>query len=261
MLKKLIDMNSDLGEECGNDLAMLDIVTTANVACGGHAGGGEIMLEVIAAAVSRGVKVGAHPSYPDKANFGRVSRFDELDKDQLLESLSSQIISVATALAKDGLVLSHVKPHGALYNDANIREEVADLICLAVADADSKMDYSNPTPIMTMPGTILASVARAQGHQVILEGFVDRLYTNDGLLTPRSTLGSVIHDSETASGQAINLAEGHVISAQGLRIQTPVTTLCIHSDSPSAVSIAKAASSALIAHDFVISSEANSLWL
>lgn len=251
----LIDLNADLGEDCGDDTAMLDLVTTANVACGGHAGGGQTMRDTIAAAVTRGVDVGAHPSYPDQPDFGRISRFDQTPYIELYRSLTNQITDAGLELAEHGQILSHVKPHGALYNDANERPDVADLVLTSTIKAAINLGYNRFIPLMTMPGSVLAALAARMGYPVILEGFIDRLYTPDGLLTPRSTPGAVLHDVDAIVTQALELATGHVTASDGTRIPMPVTTLCVHGDTPDAVTFARAARTALTAAGYTITKE------
>lgn len=219
----LIDLNADLGEECGDDAAMLDVVTSANVACGAHAGGGAVMWETVREARRRAVVVGAHVSYPDREGFGR--RPMSMPHAALVGSVRSQIEAVAGAA--EG-ALRYVKAHGALYN--TIAEDDAQ----AAAVLEALSGWPHPLALLTLPGGRAADRAAAAGVRVVAEGFADRAYQPDGSLVPRSQPGAVLHGPQEVAAQALALA------ASG-RVQS----LCVHGDTPGAVALARAVRRAL----------------
>ena len=243
--QRTIDINADLGENCGDDAAMLDLVTTANVACGGHAGGGLILSETVASAARRGVAVGAHPSYPDREHFGRVS-MRTFDAKVLGTSIFEQIINVAEVANSENCVLSHVKAHGALYNDAAVHEDIASLILTAVEQAEAHLiergllanDSAGKLPIMGMPNSTMQVMCESAGRRIWSEAFADRAYTSEGRLVPRSEPGAVL-DHDAALAQAISIAtSGTTMAVDGTSLSLDVVTLCVHGDTPGAVALA-----------------------
>jgi UPF0271 protein len=250
--RQSIDLNADLGEDCGDDAAMLDLVTTANVAGGGHAGGGLILLDTVAAAVSRGVAVGAHPSYPDRENFGRVSRFSEITPAVLRHSITEQIVSVALALHDHGGQLHHVKAHGALYNDAAVNPQVAETFLSAITAIEQFLRQRGTVslfvlPVMAMPNSTLAELAARAGRPVLFEMFADRAYLPTGRLVPRSESDAVLHDPEEIAARVLDLlATGEIKAVDGSRIPITVDTICVHGDNPNAVQITRRLRAALL---------------
>ena len=226
-----IDLNSDLGEGCGSDEELLSIVSSANVACGGHAGDDETMAATVRLAVDNNVSVGAHPGYPDREGFGRVSRY--LDGEPLYASLTSQVNTLAAIADKQGVALTHVKPHGALYNDAVNDHELADIIARVTAEAPG-----NPA-LMGMANSAMQSAAEKHGIAFIAEGFVDRAYEPDGTLVSRAEPGAVHSDIGIAGAQALRIAlDGEVMARDGSVIKVAAETLCIHGDTPGAAEAA-----------------------
>jgi UPF0271 protein len=229
-----VDLNSDLGEgfgvwRLGDDEALLGIVTSANVACGFHAGDPSTMRRVCATAVERGVAIGAQVSYRDLAGFGR--RRIDVDPAELTDEVRYQI----GALSAFGPV-AYVKPHGALYNTAAVEAGQARAIVDAVR-----------LPIMCQPGSVLAELASAAGLRVIAEGFVDRGYLPDGRLVPRSQPGAVLHDVDAVVARSVRMAvDGVVEAVDGSVIEMPVESLCVHGDTPGAVTMATAVRRALL---------------
>ncbi|HEV3472090.1 MAG TPA: 5-oxoprolinase subunit PxpA [Actinomycetota bacterium] len=227
-----VDLNADLGEGAGNDAAILDFVTSANIACGGHAGDPELMASTIELAKRRGVAIGAHPGYPDRGGFGR--RQLQLTPQEIhgfvLEQISSLLDLTRTANAS----MHHVKPHGALYNAAATDRAVADAIATAIAAVD-------PTfALYGLAGSDLIAAGEGAGLRTVAEGFADRTYAADGTLTPRSDEQALIQDPKAAAAQAIRLVtEGKVRSLNGSDVELRVDTICIHGDSPHAVSLAQ----------------------
>lgn len=214
-----IDLNADLGEGDPYDAELLKIVSSCNIACGGHAGDEVSMRATIASAIANGVAIGAHPSYPDRDGFGRRSGY--LAGDELRTSLIRQIRALIAVAAKLGATPAHVKPHGALYNDAVNNRELADVIASAV------FETMPGAALVGLPNSELQNAAEHGCLKFVAEGFVDRAYRGDGQLVPRTVPGAV-HDSlELVLPQAVSLVG-------------KVDTLCIHGDTPGAADVAKA---------------------
>jgi UPF0271 protein len=235
---RIIDLNCDCGEgfgayTMGDDRAMLDIVTSANVACGFHGGDPEIMASTFSLAKQKGVAVGAHPGFPDLWGFGRRRLPYSLGE---IERLVAYQIGAAQALATyAGHRLTHVKPHGALSNSAMDDEETARAIARASKAVDPKLVF------LAVAGTELERAGLAEGLTIAREIFADRAYTDDGLLVARSIEGSVLHDpAEVADRVVAMVSENAVISVSGKRIPVGIDSVCVHGDSPNAVNMAKA---------------------
>jgi UPF0271 protein len=227
-----LDLNADLGETVNDYLELLPVITTANVACGSHAGGGELLTQTVKACVESNVQVGAHPSYPDRENFGRVSLRDKFTKAELVALLKEQIDLVRDELATHGKTLSHIKAHGALYNDAMVHQDVAEALIEAVKSFE--------VPAFGLPNSVLQSVAKQAGVTFIPEGYMDRAYTNQGTLVPRSLSGAVL-DHAAALAQIEQLAlSGTVVAIDGTVLELALSTICIHADTPDAGNTAKA---------------------
>lgn len=220
-----VDLNADLGEGESSDVELLGIVTSCNVACGGHAGDAASMQNTVAAALELGVAIGAHPSYPDRDGFGRRSNF--MEGDALLSSLEKQINALLEIAAANAAVLQHVKPHGALYNDAARDAKLAELVVTAIARS------APGASLVGLPGSELQKAAVTGGLNFIAEGFIDRAYRADGQLLPRSEPGAV-H------------AQLDVIVQQALELVGTVDTLCIHGDTVGAADAAAAVRNALL---------------
>lgn len=236
-----IDINADLGEGCGEDEALLAIVSSCSVACGGHAGDVDTMARTVRNALANGVVVGAHPGYPDRDGFGRESGY--LRGDRLYESLTRQVTDLADIAAELGARLRHVKPHGALYNDAIDDRELADVIARVTAEAPGS------AALMGMAGTELERAAARLGLQFVAEAFIDRAYEPNGTLVSRKEPGAVHDELGVATTQAVRLAtEGRVTSRSGEEITVRADTLCIHGDTPGAAAKARAVRDVLESH-------------
>lgn len=236
-----IDLNADLGEGDPHDAELLRVVSSCNVACGGHTGNAESMALAVRCALANGVAVGAHPSYPDREGFGRVSGF--MTGDALYESLTRQVAELADIAAQLGARLVHVKPHGALYNDAVRDSSLADTVARVTAEAPGQPAF------VGMANTELEFAARRHGLTFIAEAFVDRAYEPDGTLVPRSEPGAVHEDLNVATAQAVNLAEnGETTARNGEIIRVRADTLCIHGDTPGAAEKARAVRDVLESH-------------
>ena len=228
-----IDMNADLGEGAGTDAELLTIVSSCNVACGGHAGSAQTMAETISSAIANGVAVGAHPGYPDREGFGRRNHF--MDGEALYESLTEQVTNLADIAASLGAELRHVKPHGALYNDAVKSPALADIIARVTAEAP------NAPALVGQPDTELERAAKEHGIEFIAEGFIDRAYEPDGRLVSRSEPAAVHADINTITTQAVSLAKDQTVTARsGEIVKVRTDSLCIHGDTDGAVSAARA---------------------
>jgi 5-oxoprolinase (ATP-hydrolysing) subunit A len=232
----VIDLSADLGEGSPGEDEIWPLITSANVACGGHVGDESSMRAAASLALRHGVKLGAHPSYPDRAHFGRVSL--ALPADALRNSLVAQI----TALRAFGEV-RHVKPHGALYNDAHKDRALAIVIVQAMRLIDPAM------ALVASDSSQMAAAARETGTPVIREAFADRRYEPDGSLTPRKLAGSTLSIEEAAAQAALLAKEGVVIARGGSRVPLRFDTICIHADMNGAADRLRAVRAALGAAD------------
>jgi len=230
-----IDLNCDLGEGMGHDTAIMPLVSSANIACGAHAGDPATMAASVELALRHGVAIGAHPGYADRGHFGR--RELSLGVAAIVELVLSQIDSLARIAGQ----LHHVKLHGALYNRASGDPELAAELAAAIAGSHPRII------VYAMAGSEFARAARAALLPVADEAFVDRAYAPDGSLVPRSQPLAVLEDPETAARQACRLVcEGRVASMGGSEISIRPDTLCIHGDAPAAVAVAEWVHAALV---------------
>ena len=233
----LIDLNADLGEGMPDDAAMLSVVTSCSVACGGHAGDEASMTETLRAARAAGVVVGAHPSYPDREHFGR--RTMRMDPDDLIRSLTGQVAALLSIAAREAVPLRHLKPHGALYNDAARDEGLALILARLTADLLPGAALIGP------PNSALAKAARLVAIPFLAEGFADRAYRADGSLVPRSAPGAVI-DGPDRADRAVRLATERALpTGDGGSVSLPIQTICLHGDAPGAGAAARAVRDAL----------------
>ena len=222
-----VDLNCDLGEGAGHDAELMRLITSANVACGAHAGDATTMRATIALAQRRGVAVGAHPGFADREHFGR--REISLSSRELGKLVAGQIV----ALCEWGAV-RHVKPHGALYNLAARDRTVADVIASAVQAIDPALI------LFGLAGSELVRAGRAQGLRVAEEVFADRTYRRDGSLTPRTDEGALIASEDAAVAQVLRMVhEGVVRATDGTDVTIRADTICLHGDSAHAVDFAQ----------------------
>jgi len=238
-MPKQVDLNADLGEgfgpwRMGDDDAMLGIVTSANVACGFHAGDPEIMRRMAESARERGVALGAHPGYPDLAGFGRRP-LPAVRPREVEAWIAYQIGAFLGACALAGATCRYVKTHGALANACTEDEDLA----LAAARAIRAVEPG--LACMVMPGTAAERAAERAGLAPIREAYADRAYSDRFLLLPRSRPGSVIHDPDAAARRVLEmLEEGVVLSQSGRRLPARIDSICVHGDNPAAVAMARA---------------------
>lgn len=243
MATESIDLNADLGEgfgvwTLGDDDAMLDIVTSANVACGFHAGDPAGLLRVCRAAAERGVRIGAQVSYRDLAGFGR--RFIDVDPDELTAEVIYQIGALSALATAGGTAVSYVKPHGALYNSIVTHEAQARAVAAAVHAVDPGL------PVLGLAGSVFFDAAGELGLRTVAEAFADRAYLPDGRLVSRRERGAVLHDAEQIAERVLTMVtDGRVTAQDGSQVPITVESVCVHGDSPGAVQIAAAVRAAL----------------
>ena len=232
-----MDINADIGEGY-DDAGLMPYLTRASIACGGHTGDATSMLAALTLAAEYGVAVGAHPSYPDRAGFGR--REWVATPEQIALWVTQQTETLAEVAASQGMRLAHIKPHGALYNAAAQHEVIAVAIAQAVVEWDASLI------LLGLSGSRLFEAGRAAGLTVMQEVFADRRYQSDGQLVSRETPGALIEDLEQAAEQAYALAQGQpIVSLGGIPLRLEADTLCLHGDTPGAIEIARAVAQAL----------------
>jgi len=240
---KFIDLNADIGEantpeSHQAEADILKYVSSANIACGGHAGTRETMRVTVREAKAQGVNIGAHPGYPDKVNFGRKSMRlnSDIAPDTLRNSLREQIITLAEIASDEGMALTYVKPHGAAYNDAVTNEDHANLIADVIAKIDSNLIF------MGGPNSAMGKAAEAHGLEFISEGFIDRRYTDEGHLQSRAIDGAIITNQSDRMSQAKSLVTSQTVhTASGNILNISARSLCLHGDSAGAVETARLA--------------------
>jgi len=237
MPAKPINLNADLGEgfgrwTMGDDAAMLEIVSSANVACGGHAGDPDTMRRTVSLARERGVSIGAHPSYPDLQGFGR--RAMALSTVQLENQIACQIGALAAIAALESSQVTHVKPHGALNNLACVDRDVADTVCRAIRAVDRRLILLAPA------ASQLVAAGHDVGLRVVEEIFADRAYLADGQLAPRARPDAMIHGPKACLAHVMAILDaGALIALDGTRIPTRIGSICVHGDGTDAVAIAR----------------------
>ena len=227
-----IDLNADLGEGGAFDRELLALVSSANISCGAHAGDHSSIALAISIAREQGVRVGAHPSYPDRENFGRLAM--QLPIASLRQHILAQLRYVRDLASEHETTLSHIKPHGALYNQLGQDEQLAQAFIQIVQEFDPTL------PIVGLAGGVLLKLAQEKGLQTISEVFADRRYQSNGELLPRSAAKAVIEDTDEAVAQSLEVIKtGAIRSIEGHRIAVRADTLCIHGDSKIALTFAQ----------------------
>ena len=238
-----MDLNADLGESfgrwiLGDDAALLDIVTSANVACGFHAGDPTVLRRTCTLAAERGVAVGAQVGYRDLAGFGR--RFLDVEPGDLTNDVLYQLGALEAMAKVAGTRVAYVKPHGALYTAVGSHQDQA----AAVVDAVRRYDRS--LPVLGLPGSALLTLAAAAGLKPVVEAFADRAYTPLGTLVSRREPGAVLHDADAIAARCVQLATtGQLTAADGSPVSIHPESICVHGDTPDAMSIARAVRAAL----------------
>lgn len=240
-----VDLNADMGEGIGNDPALLQIVTSANVACGFHAGGPDVMAATMAEAAARGVGIGAHPGFDDAANFGRTRM--NLSAEELGTLTAYQLGAAQGIAAKLGTKVRHLKLHGALANMATESPQIAR------ACYEAALKVQPDIVLMVIAATAQEAVARDLGATWAAEVFADRAYNDDATLVDRSEDGAVLHDPAKITERISNmLAEGAIIARSGKRIPCKIDTICLHGDTAEAVDIAASLRAGLTAQGITL---------
>jgi 5-oxoprolinase (ATP-hydrolysing) subunit A len=235
MRRTSIDLNADVGEGFATDAELIPLVSSVNIACGGHAGDEKTMADTVALAFRHGVAIGAHPGFEDREHFGRREISISPREAVLLVTRQARLLQVVAE--KLGAVVGHVKLHGALYNMACADRGLA--TALAAAIMERSVEESGPSVVFALAGSPFMEIGREMGLTMIGEAFADRLYMSDGTLTPRSRPGAVLGHA-VATAQALTLAqEGSVIAGDKVKVVFDAGTLCLHGDSPEAVESAK----------------------
>lgn len=240
-----IDLNADLGEGFDTDDDLLEIVSSASIACGGHAGDSETMRRILTLCGERGIRAGAHPGYADPQRFGRFRIVMPLN--QLLGQIRSQLFLIRWIADEVGVPLGYVKLHGALANQA------AEELALAVGIFATIQGMDPNLPVLVLDNSDQVRAARAVGLPLIREAYADRAYTNQGLLVPRSRPGAVIEDPDAVIARCLRLARaGEILAEDGTVLRSAARSICIHGDTPGAVALARALRKALEAEGVVI---------
>lgn len=242
-----IDLNADVGEgaDANADEPIVRLVTSANIACGGHAGTPESMRALVEMALRHGVAIGAHPSYPDRANFGRQGM--SISADELQASIASQVGDLISIARACGARVRHVKPHGALYNlaarDAHLAEAIANAL----------VEWREEVTLVGLAGSHALEVWRRLGFRVAAEAFADRRYEPDGSLRARKYADALIADPAEAARQAVSIVtEGRAIAVSGAAVPVSAQTLCVHGDTPNAVPILATIRARLFDHGIAV---------
>ncbi len=227
-----IDINCDLGEGCANDAELMKFISSANIACGYHAGDADTMQKTVDLAIEEGVFIGAHPGYPDRENFGRTAM--EMTPKVVHQMVTDQLSVLNEITRSAGGRLNHVKPHGALYNQSAIEPE------LAAAIANAVQDFDNDLILFGLSGSVSITEAAKLGLRTASEVFADRTYQTDGTLTPRSRPDALIRDTDKAVTQVLDMIKyGRVRSVDAIMIPIVAETVCIHGDGKKAVEFAR----------------------
>jgi UPF0271 protein len=235
---KTIDINCDLGEGIGNDEQIMPFISSANIACGYHAGNESTMKLTVELCKKYSVAVGAHPSFPDRENFGRTDML--LHPGEIYEMIIKQINSLEKIAAESDVPVHHVKPHGALYNMAARDKLLAPFVALAIMDTNSKYI------LYGLSGSYLVKEGKSIGLKTASEAFADRTYKDDGGLTSRNKPGALIEETDKAVAQVLQMIkEGTITSVTGKKFPIAAETICIHGDGKHAVEFAKAIHEAL----------------
>ncbi len=242
-MKKII-LNADVGEEAGFDEEIMPCISWCNIACGSHAGNDQVIQKTIELAIKHRVKIGAHPSYPDRENFGRTSI--HMKYEDLVKTITEQIVLVKSYAEKAGIKLHHVKPHGALYNDAVKNEKVASAIIEAIKNVDKSLS------VITLKNSKLSYLSDAI-LDVKYEAFADRNYNEDLSLVSRSEKDAVITDPKTVFDHVVRMvSKGKVKTKNGVEVPVFFDTICIHGDTPGSVEILEYIHKGFSALNFVV---------
>ncbi len=240
-----IDLNCDLGEGCGNDAELMKYISSANIACSGHAGDAATMRRTVELALEKNVAIGAHPGYKDRSNFGRSAM--DISREEIADLITEQVNALAKICGEFGTTIRHVKPHGALYNQSAKDPEIA----LAIAEAVKQID--GDLILFGLSGSHSIAEAERIGLRTASEVFADRTYQNDGSLTPRSEPNALITDTQASMEQVLNMIKyGRVRTTDGIMLSIVAETICIHGDGQHAVEFARSINKALAEEGFSV---------
>ncbi|SUA36603.1 LamB/YcsF family protein [Neisseria zoodegmatis] len=240
-----VDLNADLAEGCGNDHALLQRISSANIACALHAGSAAEMQKALAWAKQYGVRVGAHPGYPDRENFGRTNM--TLPEQELRAYLQYQLGALKALCDAAGVQTAYVKPHGALYNQAAADPKLAEIV------VDTVRRFNPELKLMALSGSLLLEAGQAAGLEVISEVFADRRYLPDGKLVPRTRPDAQVDSDEEAIAQVLQMVkEGTVTAVDGSTVKVRADSICLHGDGAHALEFADKISGALKAQQIAI---------
>ncbi len=227
---KSIDINCDVGEGVGNETQLLPLISSCNIACGAHAGDSKTMAEVVRLAKKHAVKIGAHPSYPDRENFGRLSM--TISDTELIKSLQSQLHTLEVMLKKEEVALHHIKPHGALYND------LAKDALLSITFLKAIADHRDHVFLYLPPNSVVAEIAEREGYQIRYEAFADRNYNEDLSLVSRSLPNALLTIPEAVFSQLVSMVQNREVQTiTGKRVSIKADTYCVHGDTTNALQI------------------------
>jgi len=233
-----IDINADVGEGLGNEADLMPFLSSCNIACGGHAGDEVIMSQIVKLAKKHHVKVGAHPSFPDKANFGRVNL--DISDAELYASIIDQISALKNIAEAEGVTLNHIKPHGALYNLAAKDEKTARVVIEVIKRLELPIDLYAPF------NSVIANLAKQENIAVTFEAFADRNYNDDLSLVSRTNSNAILHKKEAVLCHVLSIVKNRkVTSISGVEVPIKATTICVHGDTKNALEILKYLSSNL----------------
>jgi UPF0271 protein len=245
MSKYQVDLNADLGEGAGYDDELIPLLTSANIACGFHAGSPHMMRAAVKHCVEHSVHIGAHPSFPDIWGFGR--REMKCTNEEIIDYMLYQIGSLAAFCQAEGVKLYHVKPHGSIYNMAFRDMDVAEAIAEGIRRFDKNLI------LFAQPNSYLAQAGKEAGLRVVYEVFADRAYDNDGSLTSRKKPNSVLHDPDKVLERTLKMVtEGKVITYENEELELEAGTICLHGDNPAAIMLAQSIRQGLIEKDVEI---------
>jgi UPF0271 protein len=243
-----VDLNADLGEGCENDEALLQLVSSANIACGFHAGDAQTMLQSVRWAIQYGVAIGAHPSFPDRENFGRTAM--QLPPETVYAQVVYQLGALAAIARAEGGKMVHVKPHGMLYNQAATDEVLSDAIARAVHDVDPSL------VLVGLAGSELIRAGERLGLKTRQEVFADRRYQSDGNLVPRSQPDAMIETDALALEQTLGMIlDQQVVSRDGVKVPVQADTVCLHGDGEHALAFARSLRAAFVEKNIPVSAE------
>jgi len=230
--KHYIDINADVGEGIGNEALLMPYLSSCNIACGGHAGDDKIMNDVVSMAKKHNVKVGAHPSFPDRENFGR--QIIEMNNVDLFDSIMSQTITLNNIAEQQGVALNHIKPHGALYNLAAKDETIAKLIVNIISSFSYKIKLYAPY------NSVIAEIANSENIEVYFEGFADRNYNDDLSLVSRKKSDALITKKDEVLDHVCRIVKDRKVkTVNGVEVELLADTICVHGDTKNAVDILK----------------------